>query len=154
MAKPGQPTKYRDEYAEQAYRQCFVYNATDDKLAQYFDVDVSTINNWKKAHPEFLESIKKGKDETNYDVTKSLYQRAVGFEFTEVRTEGIADPNNSAKIIGTKVTKTVKHIAPDVTAQIYWTKNRMPDAWGDKKVIEHENLPDVNIYLPENERDE
>lgn len=31
----------------------------------------------------------------------------------------------------------VKEIAPDVTAQIFWLKNRRPDKWRDKQEIEH-----------------
>ncbi|AJO24794.1 Phage protein [Heyndrickxia coagulans] len=30
-----------------------------------------------------------------------------------------------------------KEVAPDVTAQIFWLKNRRPDKWRDKQDIEH-----------------
>ena len=37
-----------------------------------------------------------------------------------------------------RIEKTTKVIAPDVTAQIFWLKNRKPKEWRDKQVMEHE----------------
>ena len=47
-----------------------------------------------------------------------------------------------------KVTKVVtKHVAPDVTAQIVWLKNRRPDKWRDKQDVEHSGGIGVrNVY--------
>lgn len=33
--------------------------------------------------------------------------------------------------------KVVKEVQPDVTAQIFWLKNRRPDKWRDKRDVEH-----------------
>jgi hypothetical protein len=30
-----------------------------------------------------------------------------------------------------------EHVAPDVTAQIFWLKNRQPDRWREKQQMEH-----------------
>ena len=57
--KAGQPTSYRPNYVEQAFQLC-VLGAIDREMADFFNVSESTINNWKKAHLEFLESIKRG----------------------------------------------------------------------------------------------
>lgn len=57
----GRPTKYKHEYAEQAYKLCLL-GAIDEEIAIFFDVDVATINRWKNDFPEFCESIKKGKN--------------------------------------------------------------------------------------------
>jgi hypothetical protein len=35
------------------------------ELAQFFEVSEATITNWKTDHPDFLQSIKKGKDEAD-----------------------------------------------------------------------------------------
>ena len=53
----GRPSKYKKEYAEQAYKFCLL-GATDARLGEFFGVSEQTINAWKDAHPEFLESIK------------------------------------------------------------------------------------------------
>ncbi|MDD5356326.1 MAG: hypothetical protein PHY56_07320, partial [Candidatus Omnitrophica bacterium] len=36
-----------------------------------------------------------------------------------------------------KTKVTVKEVIPDVTAQIFWLKNRQPDKWRDKQEVEH-----------------
>ncbi len=36
-------------------------DTTDEELGQFFGVCERTINNWKTAHPQFLQSIKRGK---------------------------------------------------------------------------------------------
>ena len=58
--KTGRPTKYKSEYAEQAVKLCML-GMTDAEMASFFDVSESTLNLWKEAHPEFSESIKRGK---------------------------------------------------------------------------------------------
>ena len=71
----GQPTKYKKEFAEQAYKYCLL-GADDKKLAFLFEVSEATINNWKKAHKEFFESIKKGKEIADAEIASSLFHRA------------------------------------------------------------------------------
>ena len=56
----GRPTNYKKEYDEQAYKLCLL-GATDKEMADFFNVKEQTINNWKKNHPSFFESIKRGK---------------------------------------------------------------------------------------------
>ena len=119
----GRPSKYQDEYAEQARKLCLL-GATDAELADFFEVEESTLNNWKNAHPEFLESIKKGKLQADADVADRLYQRAMGYEHPEVDIRVI-----SGEIVQTPIRKVY---APDPTAAIFWLKNRQRTKWRDK----------------------
>lgn len=123
----GRPTKYKEEYARQAEKIC-ILGATDEFLADYFDVDVSTIGNWKNKHNEFLEAIKRGKVEADLKVANSLYHRAVGYSHDEEKVF-----NNQGEIV---THKTTKHYAPDPTALIFWLKNRQPKEWRDKQEID------------------
>jgi len=123
----GQPTKYKEEYCKQAEKICKL-GATDEFLADYFDVCVATLNNWKSSHPEFLASIKKGKIEADLKVAESLYQRAIGYSHPEVKVF-----NNQGEIVTHDV---VKHYAPDPTALIFWLKNRQPKEWRDKQELD------------------
>lgn len=75
VADTGRPSRYKSEYSQQAYKLCLLLGATDKNLADYFDVSEATINNWKHQHPEFLESLKAGKEEADARVGESLYQR-------------------------------------------------------------------------------
>ena len=120
----GQPTSYKKEYNDIAFKYCLM-GATDERLAEFFDVCVATINNWKKEHPEFLESIKKGKHVADSEVVNSLYGRANGYEYTEVRDE-VSEQ-------GVKKVTTKKQMAADTTAAIFWLKNRQPKQWRDKQ---------------------
>lgn len=142
MAGPGQPTKYRPEYDEQAYKLCLMGH-TDAELATFFEVKESTINNWKLAHPTFLVSIKKGKEIADADVTKSLYERATGYNAPATKFFV-----SNGEIISQDY---IEHYPPDPVSMFFWLKNRQPKKWRDKHVQEHEGLesappPTINVY--------
>lgn len=56
--------------------------ATDKELAVIFETTEQTINAWKKQYPEFLESIKKGKDKADGRVARRLYDKAMDGDTT------------------------------------------------------------------------
>lgn len=126
----ARPTDYREEYAEQARKLCLL-GYTDKQLADFFNVSEQTINTWKIKHPQFLESIKRGKEIADVNVVESLYKRAIGIEYDEIelKTDG--------KVKSKRVVK--KFIPPDTTAQIFWLKNRQPKSWRDKQEIDHQS---------------
>jgi hypothetical protein len=124
----GRPTKYRKEYNEQTYKLCLL-GATDKDLADFFHVTESTINKWKIDHPEFSESIQRGKIKADSEVAESLYKRAIGYSHPEDKIfqyEG--DP---------VIVPTVKHYPPDTAAAFIWLKNRQSGKWRDKHEVEH-----------------
>lgn len=123
----GAPTKYKEDYNEQVYKLCLL-GATDKDIADFFDVCEATINNWKNDYPEFLESIKRGKQIADANVADRLYQRALGFEHDA----------EEIKIIdgGVERVKVRKIYAPDPTSAIFWLKNRQPERWRDKQELE------------------
>lgn len=124
----GQPTKYKDDYVKQAYKLCLL-GSTDKDMADFFEVCEDTINNWKHAHPEFFESIKKGKDLADATVAESLYKRANGYEHKE---DKIFNDNGQPLIV-----PTIKRYPPDTTAAIFWLKNRQRKNWRDSQYIDH-----------------
>ncbi|WP_370580914.1 helix-turn-helix domain-containing protein [Snodgrassella alvi] len=134
----ARPTDYRQEYAEQARKLCLL-GFTDKQLADFFDVNESTITRWKQKYPEFCTSIKKGKVVADAQVVDSLYNRALGMEVEEVEVRG--DGDNEIK----RVTK--KHIPPDTTAQIFWLKNRQPELWRDKPTVENSAQEAVPVQI-------
>lgn len=123
----GAPTKYKEEYNEQAYKLCLL-GATDKDLADFFEVHVDTINEWKKVYIEFSYSLKRGKQIADATIAESLYHRAKGYEHEDVDIKMY-----EGNIIETPL---IKHYPPDTTAAIFWLKNRQPKEWRDKQDIE------------------
>jgi len=66
-------------------------------------------------------------------VEKALFRRAKGFQYYETTITPGKDKEDEDKT--KKVKKTV---IPDVSACIFWLKNRLPDKWRDPKDIDNE----------------
>lgn len=121
----GRPTSYSDEYPEQARKICEL-GATDQEIADFFEVDVRTIYRWKHDHDDFCQALKVGKDVADERVERSLFQKAIGYEQDEVK---IFMPANAAEPVYAPFRA---KISPDTTAAIFWLKNRRSDVWRDK----------------------
>jgi hypothetical protein len=124
----GRPSKYRDEFAEQGRKLCLL-GATDEELADFFEVHPDTITEWKNVHAEFSVSIKRGKRQADADVADRLFQRAMGYEHDDVHVS-----NYQGDVTLTPVRKVY---APDTTAGIFWLKNRQSKQWREKQEVEH-----------------
>lgn len=124
----GRPSKYKEEFAELAYKYCLL-GAKDAELATFFEVDEATINRWKIKHTEFCESLKRGKEEADATIADSLFHRARGYSHTETKVF-----QHQGSLITYDV---IKHYPPDPTSMIFWLKNRQPKRWRDKQDIEH-----------------
>lgn len=128
----GRPSAYKPEYAKQAEKLCLL-GATDQELADFFEVDVRTIYRWKHTNEEFCQALINGKDKLDDRVERSLYQRAVGYEQDEVK---IFMPAGAEKPIYAPYRAKV---AADVGAAKLWLTNRRGDQWREKSET------DVNV---------
>ncbi len=104
----GRPSDFQPRFVQKAYKLAQI-GLTDVEIAAALDTTETTLNNWKTAHPEFAESLYKGKLGSDAKVANRLYKRATGW----------------------------KDAAPDTTACIFWLKNRQPRYWRDKIDVEH-----------------
>ncbi len=135
--KKGQPTKYKERFAQEAYGLCEL-GATDKGLAAFFNVSKKTIDNWKNAHPDFLRSINKAKFDCDNKIVRSLHERASGYSCTEqklVFSKGEPETINIDK-----------HYPPDPTSMIFWLKNRNPKEWRDKPEDDANKEPVVHQF--------
>lgn len=123
MAQLGRPTKYKKEYDSQVKKLCEL-GATDTQIADFFEIDVATLNRWKIKHKSFCASLKLGKEIPDENVVRALYHRATGYEHEDTDIRVV---NN--EIVETPIKK---HYPPDATSMIFWLKNRRPDLWRDK----------------------
>ena len=96
--KPGRPSKLESlDLARVEYYAGL--GLIDVEIALLLGISERSLNYYKK-NPEFLQSLKKGKLDSDAKVLASLRHKA---------------------------------ISGDVTAMIFWLKNRMPDKWRDRR---------------------
>lgn len=120
--KRGRPSKFDAVMCVQVEKLCKL-GAKDEEIADFFGVSEQTLNTWKKAHPEFLESIKRGKVIADAEVASKLFHRATGYEHEAVK---IFNDQGTPLVV-----PYTEHYPPDTTAAIFWLKNRRKN-WGDK----------------------
>ena len=119
---------------------------TDEQIAKNLDITPSTLYEWKRRYSEISEALKKGKEVVDIEVENALLKRALGYSYEEKKVEVSEE--------GTKVTKTIKEVVPDTTAQIFWLKNRRPEQWRDKQDIEHSGAVNVRKVYDEMSEEE
>jgi hypothetical protein len=122
----GRPTSYRPEYVARAALACEA-GFTDKEIADLFGVHETTLYDWKLAHVDFCLALKIGKAPADNRVERSLFHRAVGYSYIE---EVSSVDKKTGEIY---VEEVRKHVPPDVTACIYWTKNRRPEQWRERR---------------------
>ena len=129
-------SKFKDGICIQAEVMCKL-GAIDEDLAQAFEVDIRTINRWKKRYPEFAKALKVGKDEADAKITASLYKRAVGMKKKTIvkKTIVAVDKFGNTQPAKVETTETEEDVIPDVGAICRWQNNRQPDLWKDKQEI-------------------
>lgn len=113
---------------------------TEKQIAQNMGISEATINVWKNRFPEFLESLREGKEVIDRQVENALLRRALGFEYEETKStveEGGSGQNKR------KVEKTKRVIPPDTLAAKWWLMNRKPAEWRDQQHTEVSGAIDV-----------
>lgn len=124
----ARPSKYETHVAPRLEEiKDWVRNgATDRDVWKKLGISEDSFYEYKKRFSEFSESLKENKDYVDGQVESSLLKRALGYNYEEITKER----NASGELV---ITKTVrKQVVPDVTAQIFWLKNRRADKWREK----------------------
>lgn len=118
------------------------YNDIKDELLQYIrdgstfkeacqraGVSDSQFYEWKSKKPDFSDEVKKahkeGRAKIVPELERALYKRALGYEYTETKTETFPDGND-------RVTVTKKQMPPDVGALVFALCNLAPGDWRNK----------------------
>lgn len=131
----GRPNKYDDNFpllAQDYARQGMI----DKEIATKLGISERSYYEYQKQYPQFMQAIKRGKAPVDVEVENALLKRAQGYEYEETHVEYKPGKDKKAKLIPTAIRKIKKQVVPDVTAQIFWLKNRRPDKWRDKQEID------------------
>lgn len=111
----------------------------EKQIAKNMGVAESTLRNWKNVFPEIAEALRKGKEVVDREVENALFKSALGFMQKvkkPVRIREVEyDPKSGKKIRESEKWVQVEeeiYVPPQVTAQIFWLKNRKPDQWREK----------------------
>ena len=97
----------------------------DEQIAKNMGVAYSTFKDWKKRFPDLSAVLKRSKEVVDREVENALFESAKGFVYEEETV------TNTGEVVTVK-----KYSKPNVTAQIFWLKNRKRDKWRDKQEIE------------------
>lgn len=86
---------------------------TDDVIADNIGISRSTLYEWKRKYTDISDALKESKEVADRKVENALFNSAVGF----VGPDG-------------------KYYPPNITAMIFWLKNRKPNNWRDMKHVD------------------
>lgn len=146
--KAGRRGKYEDWLTEDGLLKVQGWardGLSNEQIAHNMGITFQTLYKWQDKYSELREALKKGKEVVDREVENALLKRALGYEYDEVTQEPVTDKDTG--ITEMRVTKRVtKQIVPDVTAQIFWLKNRKPNEFRDKRDVDlsgHVELPVV-----------
>jgi hypothetical protein len=124
--KGGRPTKYKPEFPELARKLCATCGFTDQQLADWFEVSQRTINEWKLKHPEFSQSLRAGKAETDDLIERATVAHITGYYVTTERR------TRNGKV-------TVREwVKGDPHAGLKWLAARRPEIYRQQKDVKHQ----------------
>lgn len=146
--KLGRPTKFKEEYIEEAYKLSLL-GLTDIQMAKFFEVAESTFHLWKLEHPNFSESLKRGKLKADMEIVDSLRQTCFDRQIPEVqafKTKNIFYNAEGKRMEEEKIemVETARGVPADFKSIALWLGNRHPELWSSKPTTNVElNIPNI-----------
>lgn len=133
MSNAGRKKKYNETFPKKAL-ELAERGLNDKEISEQLGISQTVFYEYRNKYPEFSEALKKGKQPIDNLVENALLKRALGYEIEEKTTE--VKIGDDGKPIPASIKTTKKHISGDVTAQIFWLKNRKPNEWRDRQEID------------------
>jgi hypothetical protein len=96
------------------------------------NIGESTLYTWVKRKKEIQDALKRGREISDIIMENALYKSGIGYEYEE--TQEIIEIIDGR--VKKKKIKHIKRMPPNVTAQIFWLKNRKPKNWRDRSEVE------------------
>ena len=126
----GRPSHWKAEWGEMTFKLALL-GYTNKQFAEFFKVSVKVIEDWVVNNRPFFENRNRGRDAADAKVAKSLYERALGYEYVETFTQ--YNPEGAV----TRTEETKKKIHGDVNACLRWLAMRQRENWAQTAKSEH-----------------
>jgi hypothetical protein len=105
---------------------------------QIMNICETTFYDWIKKFPQLAKAIKITRSQVDMRVVNSLSNNSIGYYITEqvpmkLKRTYFEDRRRIEEEY-VEIVEIKKWIEPNVTAQIFWTKNRLPSDWKEKRI--------------------
>lgn len=123
----GRPSKY-DETIPRRVLELSKLGLTLEQMSMAIGCHLDKFTAWMREYPALREAYEQGKWLHDHGVQLSLLKRALGYTYQETShfngVDSLGRPYSYSKTVD-------KVVLPDVTAQIFWLKNRDRENWRD-----------------------
>lgn len=110
------------------------------QIAANIGIKRQTLYDWCTKYKDISDALKKGNDVCCYEVENALYKSACGYDVTETEQTETIGPDGSRTVVK-RARK--RHIPPNVASIIFLLKNRMPEKWRDRPIVEDNRALDT-----------
>ena len=114
---------------------------TEKQIAKNIGVNERTFATWKDRFPSIKSALKKGKAPVDIEVENALLKSALGYTY-KVRKPVKLKEEKQKPGVGKVVTERIEYVEEEIyvpaniTAQIFWLKNRKSKYWRDRQIVE------------------
>lgn len=115
----------------------------DEDIAKNMGINVRTLYTWQEKYDQIKQALKVGKEVADRVVENALYKSAQGYKVTLKKAFKVHKIEYDTKTGRRKreydeivQAEEEEYVPAQVTAQIFWLKNRKPEKWRDKPVDE------------------
>lgn len=116
---------------------------SDEQVAKNMGISRSTLNVWREKYPDISDALKEGKEVADRIVENALFKSAQGYMVKvkkpiKIHVIEYASGSGKKRKEYDKIVQGEEEqwIPGQVTAQIFWLKNRKPEKWREKPVDE------------------
>ena len=113
---------------------------TDIQIAKNMGISEYTFYSWKSRFDAISKALKKGKAPVDLEVENALLKTALGYtmivkEPVKIKVEKMKPGVGRVVEEHVEMIEREVNVPGNVTAQIFWLKNRRPDRWREKQDV-------------------
>lgn len=121
-----------------------------DQIAKNMGITEKTLYEWQNKYSAICEALKKGKEVADIEVENATFKSALGFHEKVTKpikvTKKTFDEETGKIVSSIEEIKYVEedvYFPPNMTAAIFWLKNRKPNEWKDRNITVGTQKPDT-----------